>query len=158
MDKQTFTAMIERRGYELGVHFVERGGMVQQCVVGDHEAGMDMSFADGQFESMTCGQARDRLDVSLAEGMRHVMHSCGQVLLEANDWWSGMGSYSDFEWGFYLIPLTWVSQSISRCPRCGEQLSLEGSGDLEVAYQDLEQYESQKPTVLPRIEDPDCVN
>ncbi|SRR6266849_616620 len=155
MDKRTFTAMIERRGYDLGVHFVEQAGMVQACRVGDHEAGIGLSFAQGQFENMTCEQARDSLDNSLAQEMRHVRHSCGQVLLEANDWWSGMGPYKDFIWGFYQVPLTWSSRPVTRCPRCNEVLNLEGDEPGEDF--DYEQYQAQRLTVLPRVEDPDCV-
>ncbi len=105
MDKKTWIAMLERRGYTMGVHFVEDHGEVRQCIVGDHEDGTEMLFSGTQFSRMTYEEARDYLDDVLGEEMRHVGHSCGQVLLEANCCWHGFGPYNDFESGFYLVPL-----------------------------------------------------
>jgi hypothetical protein len=157
MDKDKFTSMLERRGYTNGVHFVEKQGVVQKCLVGDDEATTGLVFSGDAFEKMTYEEACDYIDDTLGQEMRHVVHTCGQILLEANDWWSGMGPYNDFELGFYLVPLHWGSKPVDRCPSCQENLSLEG-GDLtdeEGELMDMDTYEEERPTVLPRVTDPE---
>ena len=151
MEKETFQKMVERRGYNLGIHFEEKQGHVTKCLVGDHEAGTELFFHGTQFADLSYEDARDYIDDVLAQEMRHVQHGCGQVLLEANDWWSGMGPYNDFEWGFYLVPLDWGSKPVDRCPKCQQKLSLEGDGERE--EMDEETYEKLRPTVLPLVDD-----
>jgi hypothetical protein len=123
-------------------------------LIGDHEARRELMFRGQSFERMTHKDACDYIDDHLAEGMRHVIHSCGQVLLEANSWWSGMGPYGDMEWGFYLVPLHWGSKPVRTCPGCGKKLDLEGVGDNEeLEKMDEEEFEEIRPTVLPRVTD-----
>jgi hypothetical protein len=155
MDKQRLKEMLEHRGYTL-LGFVEKGGEVIGCDIATSEIEYNTYlFAEFTLDEVEYEQAREYIDDAMGEGMRHVMHSCGQILLEAGGWWHGYGPYSDFEYGFYLVPLGWGSQPVSLCPRCGEKLDFaEGDDAEDEEFESIEEYEEERPTILPRLEDP----
>jgi hypothetical protein len=117
MDASTFQKMLEHRGYQPVRHETQEYHEV--FFIGDDT---QLSIERDDFPHMSYEEARDDIDAMMAEGLKHVVHPCGQVLLEPDMEWDGG---EDREPGFYLVPLRVDSKPIERCPTCGMGLQFD---------------------------------
>ena len=120
MDAHTFRKMLEYRGYShVTVRFTEAS---LEWTVEDERLIRVLTFSQTEFAAMTIASARDELDALLGEGMKHVLHQCGQVLLVANTQWVGAGPFAHLLTGCYAVPLHEDDEPIAVCPRCKQAL------------------------------------
>ena len=126
MNIVTFRSMLERRGYNDFFFHVKKDGI--ECTVCGLHVEKLMSFGQQEWDTMTVKDARIYLDETIGEGMIHVMHVCGQGLLQADEGWNSEESsenpYSDLPPGYYTVPVDEDSEPIEQCPECGLILNL----------------------------------
>ncbi|HJT59455.1 MAG TPA: hypothetical protein VJ761_23300 [Ktedonobacteraceae bacterium] len=126
MNISTLRAMLERRGYD-DFFFHLKQGEIECAVCGPHVEKV-MSFNQQEWETMTVEEARIYLDQTIGEGMIHVMHVCGQGLLQADEGWNAGESsdnpYSDLPPGYYTVPVDEDSEPVEHCQGCGLVLNL----------------------------------
>lgn len=126
MDVFTFQHMLKRRGYRECAYEMRGAEVVWH--VGDESVEHEFSYSSDEFAAMTFADAREEVDAIPGAGMKHVMHECGLVLLEADESWRGEGPYQDLPAGYYLVPLHDDDTPVTACPLCRRPLRLSPAG------------------------------
>ncbi len=126
MNVSTFRAMLERRGYTDFFFYVKKNEV--ECTVCGPHIEKVIGFAQQEWDAMTVKEARVYLDETIGEGMLHVMHVCGQGLLQADEGWnageSSENPFSDLPPGYYAVPVDEDSEPMEQCAGCGLVLNL----------------------------------
>ncbi len=126
MNVSTFRAMLERRGYTDFFFYVKKDEI--ECTVCGPHIEKVIGFAQQEWDAMTVKEAQVYLDETIGEGMLHVMHVCGQGLLQADEGWNAEESnenpFSDLPPGYYAVPVDEDSEPMEQCTGCGLVLNL----------------------------------
>lgn len=107
MNIKTFRTMLECRNYQ-DFYFTVNKEKVECKIENEHIVKV-IDFNIQEWEFLTVAQARDYLDETIGEGMVHVMHVCGQCLLQAEEGWNANyedeDPYHDCTAGYYSVPV-----------------------------------------------------
>jgi len=119
MQQQQWQAMLERRGYT--VSFKQDGIWLECLIMG---VGVDMRRVSDLAHTSYKGM-RKQLDILLAHGMQHVMHTCGTPLLRAAADYVCYDTFyerSCVHVEYYQVPLRENARPLFVCPGCGDVL------------------------------------